>query len=184
MVAKNIIFVHYYKTTIGELIIGCFEDQICLIDFRYRKMRTEIDHRIQSTLNAMFYEKETPLARTTHLQIKNFLDGRRHKFKFPFRMVGTSFQKNVWKALLTIPYGSTRSYLEIAQKIGDKKAVRAVANANGANALALIIPCHRVIGSDNKLIGYAGGLAVKKRLLSLESKHTKKPNELPFDFNT
>ncbi|MDG1374369.1 MAG: MGMT family protein [Flavobacteriaceae bacterium] len=99
-------------------------------------------------------------------------------------IVGTSFQKEVWKALLTIPYGCTLSYLELAQKIEDEKAVRAVATANGANAIALVIPCHRVIGSDNKLVGYTGGIAVKKRLLSLESKHTKNPNELPFDFNT
>ena len=182
MVAKNIIFIHYYKTTIGELIVGSFENQICILDFRYREMRFAIDQRIQSDLNAMFFKKETPLIRTAYLQIKDFLGGGRNKFKLPFIMVGTVFQKNVWRALQTIPYGSTRSYLEIAHQIGDKKTVRAVATANGANALALIIPCHRVIGVDNKLVDYSGGLAVKQRLLSLESKHFKNRRELPFDF--
>ena len=95
-------------------------------------------------------------------------------------MVGTPFQLSVWKALKTIPYGSTISYLELAKLIGDKKAVRAVAAANGANGIALMIPCHRVIGSNNKLVGYAGGLPVKKRLLKLEMSHSHNPNELPF----
>ena len=87
---------------------------------------------------------------------------------------------SVWKALKTIPYGRTISYLELAKRIGNEKAVRAVAAANGANALALMIPCHRVIGSNSKLVGYAGGVSVKKRLLKLELKHSHNPNELPF----
>ena len=95
-------------------------------------------------------------------------------------MVGTPFQCSVWRALQTIPYGTTLSYLELAQQIGDRKAVRAVATANGVNALALIIPCHRVIGSTNKLVGYAGGISIKKKLLKLERAHTQNPNELPF----
>jgi methylated-DNA-[protein]-cysteine S-methyltransferase len=95
-------------------------------------------------------------------------------------MVGTPFQLSVWKALKTIPYGTTISYLELSKLIGNKKAVRAVAAANGANAIALMIPCHRIIGSNNKLVGYAGWLTVKKRLLKLEMSHSQNPNELPF----
>ena len=90
------------------------------------------------------------------------------------------FQLNVWNALQTIPYGKTISYLELAHQIGDKNAVRAVASANGANALALIVPCHRVIGSTNKLVGYAGGLSSKKKLLQLELTQSHNPSELPF----
>jgi len=84
-------------------------------------------------------------------------------------MLGSDFQKSVWKALLEIPYGKTASYLELAKKIGNEKAVRAVANANGANAIGIIIPCHRIIGSDGSLTGYGGGLPLKKKLLELEN---------------
>ena len=181
MASKNIIFIQNYKTTIGELIIGCFENQICVLDFKYRKMRSRVDNRLQTGLNAVYLEKETPLLRTARLQIKAYLNGTRDEFTLPIKMVGTPFQVNVWNALKTIPYGTTMSYLELAQQIGDEKAIRAVAAANGANALALIIPCHRVIGSNNKLVGYAGGLQVKIRLLQLELAHTENPNELPFD---
>tara|TARA_B110000967_G_scaffold108703_1_gene111402 strand:+ start:101 stop:655 length:555 start_codon:yes stop_codon:yes gene_type:complete len=181
MAPKNIIFIKYYKTTIGELIIGCFENQICILDFRYRKMRTRIDKRIQTGLNAVYLEKETPLLRSARLQVKAYLNGTRDEFTLPIKMVGTPFQFSVWKALQTIPYGTTMSYLELAKQIGDEKAVRAVATANGANAIAVIIPCHRVIGSNNKLVGYAGGLPVKKRLLELELAHYQNPDELPFE---
>ena len=180
MTSKNIIFIQYFKTTIGEVIIGSFENKICLLDYRYRKMRTQVDKRIQTALNAVYFEKETPVIRAAQLEIKSYLKGSRTKFSLPIEMLGTPFQLSVWKALQAIPYGSTISYLELAKKIGDNKAVRAVAAANGANALALIIPCHRVIGSNNKLVGYAGGIIVKKRLLKLEMLHSQNPNELPF----
>ena len=94
-------------------------------------------------------------------------------------MVGSSFQLKVWNALLAIPYGTTISYLELAQHLGNKNAVRAVASANGANAIALIVPCHRVIGATNKLVGYAGGLSTKKKLLKLELAFSRNPEELP-----
>ena len=84
-------------------------------------------------------------------------------------MVGTEFQKSVWEELLKIPYGQTASYLELSRAIGNEKAVRAVANANGANAIGIIIPCHRIIGSDGSLTGYAGGLDVKRKLLEIEN---------------
>ena len=180
MASKNTIFIQYFKTAIGELIIGCFENQICLLDYRYRKMRSRVDTLIQTGLNAEYIEKETPLLREVQLQVEAYLDGTRSVFTFPIKMVGTAFQCSVWEALLSIPYGKTMSYLKLAKQIGDEKAVRAVASANGANALALIIPCHRVIGSTNKLVGYAGGIPIKKRLLKLELAHSQNPNELPF----
>ena len=180
MTQKKIVFIQYYKTTIGEVIVGSYENKICLLDYRYRKMRPQVDKRIQTTLNAVYFEKEIPVLRLARLQIKAYLRGSRTKFSLPTKMVGTPFQLSVWKALKTIPYGTTISYLELAKLIGDNKAVRAVAAANGANAIALMIPCHRVIGSNNKLVGYAGGLAVKKRLLKLEMSHSQNPNELPF----
>ena len=180
MTTKNIIFIHYFKTVVGELIIGCFENQVCVLDYRYQKMRSRVDKRIQSGLNASYLEKETSLLRTLQLQIIDYLNGVRKAFTFSIKMVGTPFQCSVWKALQTIPYGTTVSYLELAKQIGDEKAVRAVAAANGANALALVIPCHRVIGSTRKLVGYAGGIPAKKKLLKLERAHSQNPDELPF----
>jgi methylated-DNA-[protein]-cysteine S-methyltransferase len=178
--SKNIIFIQYFQTVIGELIVGSFENQICVLDYRYRKMRLQIDQRLQTGLNAIYFEKETSFLREAQLQITAYLNGTRKDFTLPIKMVGTPFQCIVWKALKTVPYGSTISYLELAKLIGNKKAVRAVAAANGANAIALMIPCHRVIGSNNKLVGYAGGLPVKKRLLQLELTDSQDQNEIPF----
>ena len=180
MAPKNIIFISYYKTIIGELILGSYENQLCLLDFRYRKMRSIIDNRLLTNLDAFYFEKETPLLRITILQIKAYLKGTRTEFSLPIKMVGSPFQLKVWEALKTIPYGTTISYLDLARQIGDPNAVRAVASANGANAIALIIPCHRVIGSSQKLVGYAGGLRIKKKLLETELALSKNPNELPF----
>lgn len=180
MAPKNIIFISYYKTIIGELILGSYENQLCLLDFRYRKMRSIIDNRLLTNLDAFYFEKETPLLRITILQIKAYLKGTRTEFSLPIKMVGSPFQLQVWEALKTIPYGTTISYLDLARQIGDPNAVRAVASANGANAIALIIPCHRVIGSSQKLVGYAGGLRIKKKLLETELALSKNPNELPF----
>ena len=168
MESTNIIFFQYYKSTIGDLILGSCKDELCLLDFRYRKMRSAIDKRILSGLNAEFIDKDTPFLKSVRLQIDAFLKGEKNSFTLPIKMVGSPFQLRVWKALQTIPYGKTISYLELAHQIGDKNAVRAVASANGANALALIVPCHRVIGSSNQLVGYAGGLYSKKKLLQLK----------------
>ncbi|HIP27800.1 MAG TPA: methylated-DNA--[protein]-cysteine S-methyltransferase, partial [Sulfurovum sp.] len=87
----------------------------------------------------------------------------------PLLMVGTDFQRSVWDGLIKIPYGTTASYLELSKNIDNEKAVRAVASANGANAISILIPCHRIIGSNGDLVGYAGGLSAKKKLLELES---------------
>jgi len=97
-------------------------------------------------------------------------------------MVGTDFQKSVWNALMRVPYGATSTYLQLAKDIDNEKAVRAVASANGANSIGLIIPCHRIIGSDGELVGYGGGLPVKKRLLKLEQSNTPLSDDEKFNF--
>lgn len=102
-------------------------------------------------------------------QLNEYFEGKRTQFDLAFNPEGTDFQKRVWDALQTIPYGKTCSYLELAQQLGDVKAIRAVANANGKNPLWIVVPCHRVIGSDGSLTGYAGGLYRKKWLLEHES---------------
>ncbi len=164
----NQVCIQYYKTRIGELILGSFEGNLCLLDFRYRKMRTAIDSRIKSGLNADFILRDDEILGETRKQLDEYLCGNRIFFDIPVLMVGTDFQKSVWYALLQVPYGKTASYLDLAKAIANEKSVRAVAGANGANAIAIIIPCHRIIGSDGELVGYGGGVAVKKLLLDLE----------------
>ncbi len=101
-------------------------------------------------------------------QLIEYFAGKRKVFDMPFDLEGTPFQLRVWKELLTVPFGKTRSYMDIARALGDPKAIRAVGTANGSNKIAIIIPCHRIIGSDGSLTGYAGGLHRKKWLLDFE----------------
>lgn len=115
-------------------------------------------------------EKDTKLLLETQKQLKEYFEGKRTKFEIPLNPKGTEFMKKVWKELLNIPYGEVRTYKEIAEKIGNSKASRAVGMANNKNPIPIIIPCHRVIGSNNKLVGYALGLDMKKYLLDLERK--------------
>lgn len=169
----NRIEIQYYKTKIGELILGSFEDKLCLLDFRYRRMRNTVDKRIKDGLNADFIEQDNSVLKETKNQIDEYLIGNRKEFSIPLLMVGSDFQKQVWHELMNVKYGEIASYSNLAKKIDNEKAVRAVASANGANSIALIIPCHRIIGSNGKLVGYGGGLPVKKRLLNLEEENTK-----------
>jgi methylated-DNA-[protein]-cysteine S-methyltransferase len=103
-------------------------------------------------------------------QLEEYFQGTRRSFDFPFELEGTEFQKKVWELLLRIPFGETRSYGEIARELGNIKLMRAVGMANGKNPLTIVVPCHRVIGSDNKLVGYGGGLERKDWLLKHEKK--------------
>jgi methylated-DNA-[protein]-cysteine S-methyltransferase len=105
-------------------------------------------------------------------ELRAYFAGGLRRFDVPLDMQGTDFQKRVWQQLLTIPFGETRSYMQIAAAIGAEHAVRAVGAANGANPIAIVVPCHRVIGSSGKLTGYGGGLPLKKRLLELEGAWT------------
>lgn len=166
---KTILF-KYYQSKFGELIIGSFEGKLCLCDWRYRKMRTNIDLRIQRFFGAQYIENNSEIIDKTIIQLEEYGNGLRTNFDIELSLAGTDFQKSVWYALMNIPYGKTESYLGLSKKMGNEKAIRAVATANGANAISIIIPCHRVIGSNGSLVGYAGGLAAKQKLLSLENK--------------
>ena len=114
--------------------------------------------------------QETTLIKEAHQQLSEYLKGERKSFDLPLRMKGTDFQQRVWNALLGIPYGETRSYKQIAEAIGNPKAVRAVGMANNRNPLLIVVPCHRVIGADGKLVGYGAGIEKKEFLLRLESR--------------
>ena len=157
-----------FKSPVGELLIGIYENQLCLCDWRYRRMRAAIDHRICSALRAELVEDSHILQDRCIQQLNEYFSGERIQFDLPLLEVGTEFQKCVWDQLRKIPYSENRSYLWLAEQLQKPQAVRAVASANGANAISIVTPCHRVIGSDGKLVGYAGGLPAKAKLLEIE----------------
>ena len=165
---SNSIIITNFSTPVGELILGSFEGKLCVADWRYRKMRAAIDSRIQKGLNANFVNGTSPIIELTKKQLNEYFVQERKEFTIPLLFLGTTFQKNVWSQLTEIPFGETKSYLELSKQLDNVKAVRAVASANGANAISIIVPCHRIIGSGGKLVGYAGGLKVKEKLLNIE----------------
>lgn len=169
----------YHKTKYGELIIGSYKEKLCLCDWRYRKMRESIDKRIKTSLGSEFELETTDVILETIKQLNEYFEQKRKIFDLPLHLVGTDFQRKEWDALIQVPYGKTSTYLKQSETLGNVKAIRAVATANGANAIAIVVPCHRIIGSDGKLIGYAGGLRVKEKLLELE--HNLYPKNL-FDY--
>jgi methylated-DNA-[protein]-cysteine S-methyltransferase len=118
--------------------------------------------------NTVHLNPEDPKMFNVYPQLKEYFCGERKQFDLPLEIEGTEFQKRVWNELLKIPYGRTISYKELSVRLGDEKVIRAAASANGANPLPIVIPCHRVIGSDGSLIGYGGGLEIKEKLLVLE----------------
>lgn len=164
----NQINIQYYKTKYADFVLGSFENKLCLLDFKYRKMRTIVDNRLKIGFNAEFVEQNDEILKDTRKQLDEYFNMERKVFDIPIITVGTNFQKSVWKDLIKVPYGTTSTYLQLAKNIDNEKAVRAVASANGANSIALIIPCHRIIGSNGNLTGYGGGLPLKKRLIKLE----------------
>lgn len=163
------IYTGSYISPFGELILGSFEDKLCLCDWRYRPMRQAVDRRIVEGLGAELMEGDSPVIAEAAAELDQYFRGARREFSLPLLPVGSEFQKLVWDALQQVGYGQTASYRDVAERIGKPEAVRALASANGANALSIFIPCHRIIGSGGELTGYAGGLNAKQKLLELES---------------
>lgn len=167
------IIVQRYASPCGELLLGAFDGRLCLCDWQVEKHRGFVDRRLMRLLHADMQEGTCEVIETAARQLDEYFASKRKTFDVPLLFVGTDFQKKVWNDLLRIPYGETVSYGGMAARIGMPKAVRAVANANGANAISIFAPCHRVIGSDKSLTGYGGGLEAKKYLLELEQQHSK-----------
>ncbi len=170
------VVVHTWRTPFGELLLGSYNNELCLCDWRYRRMRTTIDARIQRGLRAEYTEGASLVIEEAKAQLNAYFAGERTTFDLSLRMVGTDFQQRVWKALLAVPYGTTMSYAELTAKVAEPTAIRAVAAANGANALSILVPCHRIIGSNGEMTGYAGGVGVKRRLLGLEGAKPGRPD--------
>ena len=166
--SEDVIIVNHYQAPCGVLWLGSFGDALCLCDWMTERHSEFVARRLRHVLNADFIEGTSPILLEAATQLDAYFAGQRREFNVPLLFVGTDFQKKVWNALLDIPYGATVSYAWLAARIGAPSAVRAVANANGANAISVFAPCHRVIGSDGSLTGYGGGIGVKRHLLNLE----------------
>lgn len=169
----KIINIQHYFSPCGELVLASYADKLCLCDWSDNPFAERNKRRLERYLKASFKTETTPVLEEAKRQLDEFFAGKRKAFDIQIRLVGTDFQQQVWNALLNIPYGATKSYKEIAQCIGKSKAVRAVAGAIGANSISILIPCHRVIGSNRSLTGYAGGLVAKKMLLGMETTEHK-----------
>lgn len=150
-----------YETKIGKITIVGQEDAIIMI--RYGA------HSLQNARNV-----RTSLLDQAEKQLKEYLEGERKQFDLSLKPTGTVFQEKVWKALCSIPYGETRSYGQIAEQIGNPKASRAVGMANNKNPIIIMIPCHRVIGANGKLVGYGAGLELKEVFLNIEAAEKNK----------
>jgi AraC family transcriptional regulator, regulatory protein of adaptative response / methylated-DNA-[protein]-cysteine methyltransferase len=168
--AKGSTVVHVTRITtpLGPMLAGATEDALCLLEFADRRMLELQLRRVRKHFDAFFIPTPNALLEQTARELDEYFCGRRNRFGVPLRVPGTVFQQSVWTRLQAIPYGVTASYRDIAVELGTPKSVRAVARANGDNRIAIIIPCHRVIGSNGDLTGYGGGLWRKRRLLEIE----------------
>ena len=166
--ATQVICIQYYSSPCGELILASTGNELCLCDWNGMPCAERNKRRIGRYVNADFSIASSAVLEETKRQLDDYFAGNRKMFDIPLHPVGTDFQLRVWRALLDIPYGETRSYMEIAKHIGNPKGVRAVAQAIGANGIDIFIPCHRVIGSNHSLTGFTGGLDKKEFLLELE----------------
>jgi AraC family transcriptional regulator of adaptative response/methylated-DNA-[protein]-cysteine methyltransferase len=170
---QQIITIKRLETPLGTMFACATDDGICLLEFTDRKMlETELKN-LAKTMNATILQGNNKYFDILESQLAEYFEGKRKEFSVPLVTPGSDFQNNVWSQLQTIGYGNTKSYKEQATSINNPDAVRAVANANGMNRISILIPCHRVIGTDGKLTGYGGGIWRKKWLLEFEEKHNR-----------
>jgi AraC family transcriptional regulator of adaptative response/methylated-DNA-[protein]-cysteine methyltransferase len=163
------------ETPIGPMLTAASDTHLLLFEFPRRRMiETQLD-RVRRAHDCELVPGESPIFEVLRTQLDEYFRGERREFTVPLHVPGTPFQTRVWSALQRIPCGTTTSYARLAQSIGRPNAVRAVARANGDNRIAIIIPCHRVIGSNGELVGYGGGLSRKKKLLELEGRSETLP---------
>lgn len=165
---KQVIDFTRIETDLGTMVACATDKGVCLLEFSDRKgLGTELK-QLAKYHNANIVQGQNKYFKQLKEELDAYFEGRLKEFKVPLDISGTDFQKQVWQALVEIPYGTTSSYLRQAEVLGKPSSVRAVANANGMNKIAIIIPCHRVVGSDGSLTGYAGGLWRKRKLIDLE----------------
>lgn len=166
---NQILNIYSISTPLEELLCGVVDNKLVLAQFSDSFKLESLLHHLISLRALKTLREESPLHKVVQSQINEYFQGERKIFDLPLDPVGTDFQKNIWKLLGNIGYGHQTTYMKLSRKKGDKKAIRAVASAIGANPINVIIPCHRVLGSDGKLTGYAGKTWRKKYLLELEN---------------
>lgn len=162
------ITIKHWASPCGELVIGAYRGSICMCNWSAGKRRDSIERLLSARLNAPFIEGTTQTIEKAITELEEYFNGKRISFDIPLIFTGSEFQCRVWTELMEIPFGTTISYGELARRIDNPAAVRAVASANARNPISIFVPCHRVIGSDNTLTGYSGGLEAKRTLLNLE----------------
>ena len=165
---QKIIDLKRIETPIGTMYAAAVEEGICMLEFTDRKMLETEFKDLAKSLNATIILGENPHFKLLEKELKLYFEGQLKEFSVPLSPVGTEFQKSVWKILQQIPFGETWNYRKQSEGLGDAKKFRAVANANGMNKISILIPCHRVIGSNGTLTGYGGGIWRKQKLLELE----------------
>ena len=175
---STVINVLRFSSPIGSLIACATEKGLCFLGFVGQKRLEEQFIEIQKVRNAVMLPGKNPHLTKTEKQINEYFAGTRTVFSIPFDLIGTDFRKLVWQALTKIPYGKTITYKGQAIAMNHLKAIRAIASSNGANKISIIIPCHRVIGTNGKLTGYAGGIHKKKWLLEFENKQCGLPQQM------
>ncbi|EFK35305.1 Methylated-DNA--protein-cysteine methyltransferase, constitutive [Chryseobacterium gleum] len=156
------------STPLGEMIACAVDQGICLLEFTDRKNMDKQLKALSKALKAEVIEKEHSHFVQLEKELKEYFEGRRSHFEVPLFTTGTAFQEKVWQLLREIPMGEIRTYKQQSELLGNPRAIRAVGTANGINKIAILIPCHRVIGSNGELVGYAGGIWRKQKLLELE----------------
>ncbi|TNV13788.1 methylated-DNA--[protein]-cysteine S-methyltransferase [Buttiauxella sp. B2] len=166
----QVILIHRITTPIGPMFVCATEQGVCLLEFVDRRMLESEFSELQTRLKAKIIAGENAHTRQAEREITEYFSGARHNFTLTLDTPGSAFQQSVWQHLQNVPYGATDHYQGLAEKMGNPAAVRAVAGANGANRIAIVIPCHRIIGKDGSLTGYGGGLARKKWLIEHERK--------------
>lgn len=165
----NRIIVEEYQSPYGVMRLGAIGGSLCLCDWASESRDRKIDRRLGKYLCGISEGDDALVIDEARRQLDEYFIGKRREFSVPLRFAGSDFQIKVWSALLEIPYGETLSYGELAARVGGRSAVRAIANACGANAMSIFVPCHRVIGSNGAITGYAGGVDVKRALLRMEA---------------
>lgn len=161
-----------YKSPIGEIIIVATDEGVSSSWFVDEGKRELIIKKLEKESGNWLIEGTNDIIVRCKNQLKEYFEGKRKEFDIPFDINGSNFQLTVWNLLKKIPYGKTKTYKQLAQEYGDVKSIRAIANANGENPIGIIIPCHRVIGTDGSMTGYAGGIWRKEWLILHEQKYT------------
>lgn len=168
MKERNTIKVKNYESPCGTLQLGSMENKLCMCDWLNDSHHRKVKKRLERLLHANLVEETSEVTEQAARELDEYFAGTRKEFDVQLLTVGTEMQQKVWKELQKTPYGTTISYKELAGRMGRPEAVRAVANAVGNNAISLFVPCHRIIGSNNTLTGYAGGIEAKRTLLKFE----------------